>query len=784
MSLSAFEIVASYDTEHRSLYDSIVTSFTNSGINIHSDADTLSFEQIDDWCKFQSNYHDMMSSYDRLNIDQMNFVDRCIEHANKDSDVNASGIIFATGPGGSGKSEALRVMKAYMKWRHMAINAYNNRGSNRIIDCIITYVNQLHENTILTTAPTGIAAASIDGNTYHSALGFGLGYDPANKKSFEEFILECMITPKNKVKPLLYKLQNTVRTIIIDEVSMVSAYTMDMIDRYLQHIKILDTKPDKRYKPLKFNHNKHVVHFGGIQIILLGDLCQLKPVVNDTDENSKNTPSKLDKIFIKRMHEPFYLADVFNQNRNHTPHNIPNLVHINDKYDNTKLYPIIFTKCYRYDNDPAWGEALKHIRYGEIPNDILNNISKPDRFPKMTKYIDDRLILAFDRARCKIINKSRHYELANANAFESRHPIIILNEEDCDQKCKCEKITKSYNIAANLPLTIGSKVMITKNMILDNVEDYNIQNALVCNQYKGDKKISVVNGKFGTVIGIADYRSNKIAYDQDHHTKVIDYHKRIKSDVIIVRLDKSPINVRICRIPFEESLCDYAPVNTDLITDNTTSIDLHDQIRSYDDRLINYPLKMALVVDAKDTNKYIGIVDTIDYNNKTFHMDIKCFNSKATLSHISGAYKFRARRTTTIKHKLFTYIPLRLAWAITIHKSQGQTIDSIYAFKNTKSTIDHTHGNLYVLLSRVKTLDGILFAFKRGKGTADYGYSGIHVNDIRRNILKDWCVCDPHIKQFYEELEAFYADPDHCATEPFVISDDLYNKSKYIIMAK
>lgn len=120
-----------------------------------------------------------------------------------------------------------------------------------------TLLNHLSWNTekqLVISAPTGVAALNVGGQTIHSLFRLPIGViaDHEIEQSAE-----------------LRKLLNTIDTLVIDEVSMVNADLMDAIDRSLRQARQRTTEA-----------------FGGVQVVLFGDPYQLAPVPGDSDERA------------------------------------------------------------------------------------------------------------------------------------------------------------------------------------------------------------------------------------------------------------------------------------------------------------------------------------------------------------------------------------------------------------------------------------------------------------------------------------------------------------------
>ncbi len=115
---------------------------------------------------------------------------------------------------------------------------------------LLQYFRQKSEKHIVVCAPTGVAALNIGGQTIHSLFKIPPGF--VKKDSL-------------KIEKRTAKLLKHIDSVVIDEVSMVSPDLMDAMDHLLRQAR------------------NSTVPFGGVQMVMFGDLYQLPPVLTDKE---------------------------------------------------------------------------------------------------------------------------------------------------------------------------------------------------------------------------------------------------------------------------------------------------------------------------------------------------------------------------------------------------------------------------------------------------------------------------------------------------------------------
>ena len=192
--------------------------------------------------------------------------------------------LFLTGKAGTGKSTFLRYVCQHTKKKHIVL------------------------------APTGIAAINAGGCTLHSF--FKLPFHPLLPNDSRYSIRNIKETLKYNGEKR--KLIREVELIMIDEISMVRADIIDFIDKVLRIYSRNMREP-----------------FGGKQLLLVGDIYQLEPVIREEDSH-----------FLR----PFYPSAFFFD------------AHV---FREMRLVSIELQKVYR-QSDPAFISILDHIRTSSI----------------------------------------------------------------------------------------------------------------------------------------------------------------------------------------------------------------------------------------------------------------------------------------------------------------------------------------------------------------------------------------------------------------------------------
>ena len=213
---------------------------------------------------------------------------------------------------------------------------------------LLAYFRSVTQKNTAVLAPTGVAAIRVKGQTIHSFFGF-----PPK-----------VIQTRHIKKVRQIELLQNLETLIIDEISMVRADVFDAIDY-----------------SLRVHRKKLTQPFGGVQVIVFGDLFQLPPVVN-MDESSL-----LERIYPNGQF--FFHSNIF---------------------QDAQFKTLELQSIYRQTDD-HFIYLLNAVRDGSITNSQIDNLN--DSLVDNFEMDEGKIILTTTNARASGINQNYLKQLSS-----------------------------------------------------------------------------------------------------------------------------------------------------------------------------------------------------------------------------------------------------------------------------------------------------------------------------------------------------------------------------------
>jgi hypothetical protein len=303
------------------------------------------------------------------------------------------------------QQEALDILKT---GANVFLTGEPGAGKTHTVNEYVAYLRS-HGMEPAICASTGIAATHIGGMTIHSWSGIGI------KTRLDQYELDKIASSERTVK----RVKRT-NVLIIDEISMLAAETLSMVDAVCREIR---QSPEP---------------FGGLQVVLVGDFFQLPPIMRDNERNSPRRDESyeepdVDSLFAGKEVAPRFACDA-------------------PVWRRSRFLVCYLTEQYRQD-DSDFLSLLSAIRSNEFSEAHLRHIEKrkithdasPGGVPKLFSHNAD-----VDRVNnatlAKLSGTKKVFEMTSRGA----RPLV-------------ETLKKGCLSPETLELKIGAAVMFTKN---------------------------------------------------------------------------------------------------------------------------------------------------------------------------------------------------------------------------------------------------------------------------------------------------------------------------------
>ncbi len=358
-------------------------------------------------------------------------------------------------------SEAAVYTLRFINQTHRSIFLTGKAGTGKTT-LLREIIETTHKNCVV-VAPTGIAALNAGGVTIHSMfqLPFG-GFIPDNSSPhFSEnakFETKSTLRRHFKMSGLKKSVIRNMELLIIDEVSMLRADLLDAIDFMMQTVR-------KKSTP-----------FGGVQVLYIGDLLQLPPVIRDEEW---------------RTLKSYYKGKFF--------------FHSHVIQQNPPLY-IELSKIFRQTDDV----------FISILNNLRNNQISPEDIQNLNQYVNPNFDLKANKGYITLTTHNAKADTMNTQALEDLEgKLVIYKPQIVD-----DFPDKIYPVEENLKLKVGAQVMFVKNDLSFDKKYFNGKMGII--KSLSSQEILVHFPDENKTIEVEKYEWQNIRYKVDELTKEIE----------------------------------------------------------------------------------------------------------------------------------------------------------------------------------------------------------------------------------------------------------------------
>lgn len=341
-------------------------------------------------------------------------------------------------------------LQAVVEGCNLFLTGSPGTGKSYTLKSIIKLLKQ-SDKKFAVTASTGCSAVLINGQTIHSYLHMGITTNISK------------IVNNIKMKKTKYQQLQELQCLIIDEISMIDDITFNNISDILCNIR--DSK-----KP-----------FGGLQLVLVGDFCQLLPVQG-------------------------------------------NYCFLSDLWKTINLTCIQLTKLIRQQDDEEFQKILQEIRFGKCCKATYQKLSQL----KTTTF--DGIYPT------RLYSLNTDVNTVNTNAFHKLYKTNTKRTVEDAKTINCYPVTNEQDFEMNMSITCDENTDIFKYCAASNdksvkVEEYTIQlikglQVMVTRNINFDT--GLINGTIGNIISL---NPNSVCIvDKNNKRHVIYYHKDVNEN--------------------------------------------------------------------------------------------------------------------------------------------------------------------------------------------------------------------------------------------------------------